>query len=98
VCSSDLEEYMNEYNKGNVITKVNVEYILDSYKENGKSYHYSDGRLKLKINESNEINIQTIKDSWNRNEHCTDMQYYMEYCLNKGYVTPMKWLDELKHY
>lgn len=28
----------------------------------------------------------------------SNMQYYMEYCQSNGYVTPMKWLDELKHF
>ena len=27
-----------------------------------------------------------------------DMQYYYEYCNKNGYVTPNKWLKELKHY
>ena len=27
-----------------------------------------------------------------------DMQYYMEYCQLKGYVTPQEWLKEHKHY
>jgi len=27
-----------------------------------------------------------------------DMQYYYEYCNRNGYVTPNKWLTELKHY
>ena len=54
--------------------------------------------FKLKINSSNEITIKKIKDSYTREEHCTDMQYYMEYCERNGYVTPMEWLDKLKHY
>jgi hypothetical protein len=31
-------------------------------------------------------------------EQCDNMQYYYEYCLINGYVTPMKWLEELKHF
>lgn len=29
---------------------------------------------------------------------CTNMQYYMEYCKSKGYVTPMEWIANHKHY
>ncbi len=42
--------------------------------------------------------ISKIKDTWNCDEHYTDMQYYMEYCQSNGYVTPQKWLAEFKHY
>ena len=27
-----------------------------------------------------------------------NMQYYMEYCQMKGYVTPMEWLEKHKHF
>lgn len=53
---------------------------------------------KLKVDKNNEITIHKVKDSWNREEHCTDMQYYMEYVQANGYVTPMDWLDKFKHY
>lgn len=27
-----------------------------------------------------------------------NMQYYMEYCQMKGYVTPMEWIENHKHF
>ena len=28
-----------------------------------------------------------------------NMQYYLEYCVNKGiYVTPQEWLEKYKHF
>lgn len=27
-----------------------------------------------------------------------NMQYYMEYCLMKGYVTPHDWIEKYKHF
>lgn len=27
-----------------------------------------------------------------------NMQYYMEYCQMKGYVTPMEWIEKHKHF
>ena len=27
-----------------------------------------------------------------------NMQYYMEYCQSKGYVTPQEWLNKHKHF
>jgi len=64
---SFIEEYVSEYNKGNKIEKVMVEYentfIIDSiYKE-------SKEQLKPKINpKDNTITIKKIKDSWTRDE------------------------------
>ena len=31
-------------------------------------------------------------------EQCLNMQYYMEYIKMNGYVTPMYWLSNLKHF
>lgn len=72
---------------------------LKEYVYPNESYRNED---RIKILEQCIIDIKQlikpIKTSWSREEHCKDMQYYMEYCLNNEYVTPMKWLDELKHY
>lgn len=91
-----IDEYISEYNKGNIIEKVLVEYEDEfaQYESNFKMPK----KLILKISKDNTISIKRMKDSCNKEEHYTDMQYYMEYCLSKGYVTPQKWLDELKHY
>lgn len=53
---SFIKEYVEEYNKGNVITKVVVEYEKQCTE------------LKPKINEDNTINIKQIKNSWSREE------------------------------
>lgn len=47
-----IKAYVEAYNKGNVITRVNVEY---------------DGE-QLKLNSKNEISIHKVKDSWNFEE------------------------------
>lgn len=39
-----------------------------------------------------------IKAEKDIREMHSNMQYYMEYCQANGYVTPMKWLNELKHF
>lgn len=31
-------------------------------------------------------------------EQYLNMQYYMEYCQMKGYVTPQDWLKKYKHF
>ena len=85
-----IEKYIEEYNKGNVITKVDVEYDAD-YNERYKAY-YAD-TIELKVNPDNTINIKPIKDSWNREEviklfhkykidHDGDGSYYKD-ILNK---------------
>lgn len=89
--------FVREYNFHNIIKKVFVKYTKPTYEDwigNGGSPVLS----TIVVNSDNTVDVILNKDSWNREEHCTDMQYYMEYCLANGYVTPMKWLDELKHY
>lgn len=67
-----IEYYIYEYNKGNIITEVEVEYedngeegwIGDNY--NGEPFWNE--KLELKVNPDNTINIYPIKNSWNREE------------------------------
>ena len=68
-----IEKYIEEYNKGNVITDVLVEYIDNG--EEGWSGSNEDGepiwneKIELKVNpKGNTITIKKVKDSWNREE------------------------------
>lgn len=59
-----IEKFTDEYNKGNVISDVMVEYDTISV-----PYVTGDGfEIVLKINSDNTINIKTVKDSWNKEE------------------------------
>ena len=55
-----IEYYISEYNKGNVITNVLVEYFYSS----GGFSHINN----IKINPDNTINIKSAKENWNREE------------------------------
>lgn len=37
-------------------------------------------------------------DNVYREEMYLNMQYYMEYCQSKGYVTPQEWIEKYKHF
>lgn len=65
---SFIEKYVEEYNKGNVITEVMVEYGF--IKGVGAEFGYKSSDIEvLKINpKDNTITIRKIKDSWNREE------------------------------
>lgn len=75
-----IEDYIKEYNKGNVITDVEVEYekiinpiwesyfeFTDSCMKNGYNEQWY-LKEKLKVNPDNTINIKPTKDSWSREE------------------------------
>lgn len=64
-----IEQYIESYNKGKVITEVLVEYEY-YFKGEDVSRETSLGKLlSIKINpKDNTINIKPIKDSWNREE------------------------------
>ncbi len=69
-----IEHYVEQYNEGNIITDVLVEY---ENKYNLRYYTPSGGieccekidNIQLKISQDNTITIYPIKDSWNREEY-----------------------------
>lgn len=71
-----IENYIKEYNKGNVITDILVEYEKTSYtnrftnvNKNGVLNPDKWGNYtNLKISKDNTITIHPIKDSWSREE------------------------------
>jgi hypothetical protein len=72
---SFIEKFVEEYNEGNVITEVLVEYEegkynLDELRERHlKGLPHSYDYCNLKINpKDNTITIRKVKDSWNREE------------------------------
>ena len=64
-----IKQFIEEYNKGNIITKVMVEYEK-KYEDclEGSVFVLRLVGNYLKINSDNTINIRTIKNSWNRDE------------------------------
>jgi hypothetical protein len=73
---SFIEPFITNYNKGNVITEVIVEYediIKCEYNYNSKGERIGIPKNKkvgitIKINPDNTIIISSIKDSWDKNE------------------------------
>lgn len=66
-----IEKYIEEYNKGNVITKILVEVELINKKEyidEQDAYGYDNFIYKLKRDSQNQITIRKQKDNWNREE------------------------------
>ena len=63
---SFIKYFIVEYNKGNIITDVMVEY--EEAEEYDKVYGHENKFPRLLINSDNTINIKLIKDSWNREE------------------------------
>lgn len=65
-----LEVFVKEYNKGNIIKEVMVEYEIDE--DTSKGYIIGKGQPCIefiKVNsKDNTITIKPIKDSWNRQE------------------------------
>ena len=59
--TSFIEHYIQQYNNGNVIDKVLIEYYVTHETEGDKP-------LCIKVNSNNEITIKPNKTSWNRDE------------------------------
>lgn len=63
-----IEKFVEEYNKGNHITKVMVEYNeYDDGDRDADGYPISKYRPKVNFKD-NTITIKKVKDSWNRDE------------------------------
>ena len=63
-----IEKWIEEYNKGSLITEVMVEYKTEEYCLPMPNIHIKQYREILKINFDNTINIKPIKNTWNREE------------------------------
>ena len=97
---SFIEHFVSEYNKGNVITEVMVEYKSIGAYANPKY----DSDYQLKINSDNTINISMPKDSWSREEvkqlfdKWNDIVYKGYYVAKKDLETVLdysdKWIEE----
>ena len=94
-----IEKYIEEYNKGNIITDVLVEY--ETLKTTANNKHFGEGHIysitnKLKINpKDNTITIKKLKDSWNKEEIIKLIKSFAnnyQYASNDiGYN---KWIEE----
>ncbi len=66
---SFIEKFVEEYNKGNVITEVMVEYEEILGDEGIIAFALGQTDKRLKVNpKDNTITIRKVKDSWNREE------------------------------
>lgn len=70
---SFIEKYIEQYNKGNIITDIMVEYVdngeEDWIGDNHNGEPFWNEKIELKINpKDNTITIKSIKNSWNKDE------------------------------
>ena len=103
-----IEKYIEEYNKGNIITDVLVEYELISNEEYfGNTFNpdddvpYFDENLKINPKD-NTITIKKVKDSYSREEVIGFGNKVKEYCkdgwksdsLHRVFFEWDKWIEE----
>ena len=103
-----IQKYIEEYNKGNVITDVLVEYELVSNEEYflntinpDDDVPYFDERLKIN-SKDNTITIKKVKDSYSREEVIGFGNKVKEYCkygwksdsLHRVFFEWDKWVKE----
>ena len=87
---SFIQKYIEEYNRGNIITDVLVEYGI-IYE--GRSYDlYNPDKLKVNL-KNNTITIKKVKDSWNREEILNDIEQAIIQGLDIGQYRD-KWIKE----
>jgi len=105
---SFILKYVNEYNKGNKIEEVIVEYIdngeEDWIGDNHNGEPFWNEKIELKLNPDNTINIKPVKDSWTRDEVTKLLLEFATLHINwaRNYIkdqdTPdvnsMEWIEE----
>ena len=102
-----IQKFVEEYNKGNVITDVLVEYENKfdgkEYVDELDAYGYNKIKSILKINhKDNNIIIKIAKDSWSREEVIEFGNKVKEYCkngwksdsLHRVFFEWDKWIEE----
>ena len=100
-----IEKYVEEYNKGNVIDRVMVEYDIDISKSPYTSSKMNrvlkvmlkslGDKLIPKINpKDNTITISKIKDSWNREEVINLLYKHTEELLSDNKKSLEDWIEE----
>lgn len=88
-----IEKYVEEYNKGNIITKVIVEYESVEYCRPMPMVHQKYYISKVKINpKDNTITIKKVKDSWSREEVIDLLTRYNKRC--QAPMVDTKWISE----
>ena len=91
-----IDKYIEEYNKGNIITDIEVEYSPSSITIQTYSEQQINDNLKaltLKINpKDNTITIKKLKDSWNREEVFAVITTFANANIEAKNV--VKWLEE----
>ena len=92
-----IYDYIAEYNKGNVITEVTVEYKTEEYCLPMPNIHVKQYREILKINSDSTINIKPIKNTWNREEVVELINKFNNIMSDDQQLTQFgldKWLEE----
>jgi hypothetical protein len=66
-------------------------------KRTKKSFEYSLQHMNYPVMATG-WEIYEGKTAYTPTEMYENMQYYMEYCQQKGYITPQEWVDKYKHF
>jgi len=97
---SFIEHFVEEYNKGNVITEVMVEYELYKLSNSGNTAailengHHGD-LYRLKVNpKDNTITIKKVKDSWSREGVINLIINAINYGIDSNGNLSDKWIEE----
>ena len=73
-----------------------------AYEEDGtfKGHDYFEKAMVkyAKLYHKNLVDSDSLHNVSNLRELFENMQYYMEYCQMKGYVTPQNWIEKHKHF
>lgn len=90
--------YAKFHREGRKIIEVDLEM---EYKVGGKDLTHGNSHitpsLVIKTRPDNTVIFHTSK-LYKAEEMYENMQYYMEYCQLKGYVTPQDWIEKHKHF
>lgn len=96
--SDFIEVFVKEQGK---IGRVGLEYESINDLESGLpqfgGYDLPD-TVRPKLNNNGAVKVYPVEEKITKEIMYSNMQYYMEYCQSNGYVTPMDWLHNFKHF
>lgn len=92
--NSFISKYIEEYNQGNIITDVLVEYKLNQYKFMSTLCTTKEKEYELKVDSNNTITIKKVKDSYSREELIEILYKYNDGIIDRYSQLTNKDLDK----
>jgi hypothetical protein len=90
-----LEEFVGEFNEGNLIKEVMVEYEIYFGGLSTRQAAIKNKQFQVNVNQDNTINIERVKDSWTNKERLEFTIAFADHCLKEAGIEDMQLIGKM---